>query len=369
MHRDPVATVQGRLSGTNNGKGVSMSKFRVALSHDFRNPDGSPMFPGVDYTRFEDDPNIEYGWLDPADVYTADQLADFDALILLSQGITPASLDANRRLAIVARFGVGYDNVDLDAATAADVAVVITPDAVRRPVAVAILTLLLALAGRLLQLHQITQGNQWERRSKYPGIGLIGRTLGSIGIGNIGAEVFRLARPFDLSFIAHDPYVDKSLAEELGVRLVDIETVFRESDFLNVSVPLSDETRGLVNAERIALMKPTAFFINTSRGPVVDQKALTAALQARRIAGAGLDVFEKEPSDPDDPLLGLDNVILTPHRLCTTDQMRQMGWNLDVEAVLDVMHGRAPPNVINRAVLDSAAFQARLAGFRERFGG
>ena len=140
------------------------------------------------------------------------------------------------------------------------------------------------------------------------GVGLVGRTLGSLGIGNIGAEVFRLAKPFDMSFIAHDPYADPKVAGELGIELVGLEELFREADLLSVSCPLDDETRHIVNAERLALMKPTAYLINTARGPIVDQKALTEALQEGRIAGAGLDVFEQEPIRPDDPILKLDNV-------------------------------------------------------------
>ena len=151
-------------------------------------------------------------------------------------------------------------------------------------------------------------------------LGLVGRTLGAIGIGNIGAELFRLAKPFDMEFVAHDPFADKKVAAELGIELVSLEDVFRRADVLSVNCPLTPETRHLVNAERLALMKPTAYLINTARGPIVDQKALTKVLQERRIAGAGLDVLESEPPDPADPILKLDNVILAPHALCWTDQ-------------------------------------------------
>ena len=123
-----------------------------------------------------------------------------------------------------------------------------------------------------------------------------------------------------MRFIAHDPYADPKLAAELGVELVGLEDVFRRSDVVSVNCPLSPQTHHLVTAERLALMKPTAYLINTARGPIIDQKALTEALKERRIAGAGLDVLEQEPPDPDDPILKLDNVILTPHALCWTDQ-------------------------------------------------
>jgi phosphoglycerate dehydrogenase-like enzyme len=143
----------------------------------------------------------------------------------------------------------------------------------------------------------------FAKRGDYMGLGLVGRTLGSIGIGNIGAELFRLIKPFEMRLIAHDPYADPKLVAELGVELVGLEDVFRRSDFVSVSCPLTPETCHLVNADRLALMKPTAYLINTSRGPIVDQKALTKALEERRVGGAGLDVLEKEPPDAEDPIL------------------------------------------------------------------
>jgi len=231
-----------------------------------------------------------------------------------------------------------------------------------------VITFMLALSGHLFALDRITRKGPWRARTDYMGVGLIGRTFGQIGIGNIGAETLRLARPFGLELIAHDPYVDPSIAKDLGVRLVDMETVFRDSDFLSVSCPLNDETRGLVNARRLALMKPTAFLINTSRGPVVDQRALTDALRRRAIAGAGLDVLEKEPPDPADPILTLDNVIVTPHALCWTDQMFATMAEKDIDACLAVMRGRAPQNVVNKAVLDSPRFTDKLTAYRNAFG-
>ena len=196
----------------------------------------------------------------------------------------------------------------------------------------------------------------------------MGKTLGSLGVGNIGAEMFRLAKPFDMKFIAHDPFADKKIAAELGIELVALEELFRRSDILCVNCPLTPETHHIVNAERLALMKPTAYFINTARGPIVDQKALTKVLQENRIAGAGLDVFEQEPTDPDDPLLKLDNIIAAPHALCWTDQCFAGNGAADIKAVLDVMKGQPPRGVVNRDVLDQQGFKAKLAGFATRFG-
>lgn len=345
--------------------------FRVALSGDLRKADGSPTYPDFDLAPLFAAPGVEVAFLESASPLRADQLEDFDALILLAHRFAAESIPKSGRLAVVARFGVGYDTVDVEACTRAGIALVITPDGVRRPVAVSIITLMLALTGKLMVKDRLTReaAAGFARRSDYMGVGLVGRTFGSLGIGNIGAEAYRLAKPFDMKFIAHDPYADKAVAAELGIELVGIEDLFRRADILSVSCPLTPETRHIVNAERIALMKPTAYLINTARGPIVDQKALTRALEERRIAGAGLDVLEQEPPEPDDPILVLDNVILAPHALCWTDQCFAGNGAADVKAVLDVQHGREPRGVVNRAVLATEVWKERLAGFGRRFGG
>jgi phosphoglycerate dehydrogenase-like enzyme len=344
--------------------------FRVALSGDFRKPDGTPTYPDFDLAPLRSAPEVEMLFLDVADPLRAEQLEEVDALILLTHRFTAESVPGNGRLAVVARFGVGYDTVDVDACTRAGIALVITPDGVRRPVAVSIITLMLALTGKLMVKDRLTReaAAGFAKRSDHMGLGLVGRTLGSLGIGNIGAEMFRMARPFDMKFIAHDPAADPALAAELGIELVGLDDVFRRADVLSVNCPLTPQTHHLVNADRIALMKPTAYVINTARGPIVDQAALTQALQARRIAGAGLDVLEREPPHPDDPILKLDNAILTPHALCWTDQCFAGNGAADVRAVLEVQQGRVPRGVVNRAVLDASRWRERLAEFGRRFG-
>ena len=231
--------------------------FRVALSGDFRKPDGSPTYPDFDLEPLRTAPGIEMAFLDPASPIRGEQLEDFDALILLAHRFDATSVPKSGRLAVVARFGVGYDTVDVDACTRAGIALVITPDGVRRPVAVSILTLMLALTGKLTTKDALTReaGPGYARRSDHMGVGLVGRTLGSIGIGNIGAELFRLAKPLDMRFIAHDPFADEALAAELGIELVGLEDVFRRADVLAVNCPLTAETRHIVNAERLALMQ------------------------------------------------------------------------------------------------------------------
>ncbi len=349
-----------------------MTKFRIALSGDFKKPDGTPAYPVFDLSPLENDADIEFFYVDPVDgVIPADGLADTDVLILLAARFTADSIPDGGRLSMVARFGVGYDNVDVEACSENGIAVVITPDGVRRPVAVSILTFMLALAGKLFTKDRLVREGPdgWAKRSDHMGLGLVGRTLGQLGIGNIGAEVFRLAKPFDMEFIAYDPYADPGLAGTLGVELVEIEELFRRADYLSVSCPLNEETRGIVNAERLALMKPTAFLINTSRGPVVDQAALTDALRQGTIAGAGLDVFEQEPTAADEPLARMDNVILAPHALCWTDQCFAGIGAADVRAAFAVKGGDVPVGVVNRAVLEDPRWQDRLTEYRARFGG
>jgi phosphoglycerate dehydrogenase-like enzyme len=344
--------------------------YRVALSGDFRQPDGAPTFPDFDLGPLKSAPGVEMAFLATGDAIAADQIRDFDALILLSPRFTRQSIHPGGRLSVVARFGVGYDKVDVEALTEAGIALVITPDGVRRPVAVSIMALMLALTGKMMVKNRLTREGpeRFMQRTQHMGVGLVGRVLGTIGVGNIGAELFRLAKPFDMRFIAHDPYVDPAQAASLGIELVGLEDVFRRADVLSVNCPLSPETRHLVNAERLALMKPTAYLINTARGPIVDQKALTRVLSEGRIAGAGLDVLEVEPPDPEDPILKLDNVILAPHALCWTDQCFAGNGAADVKAVIDIQHGRTPGGVVNRRVLDDPRFKARLDGYRGRYG-
>jgi D-3-phosphoglycerate dehydrogenase len=345
-------------------------RFRVALSGDFKKADGSPTYPDFDVAPLGAAPGVEMAFIDPVNPIEGRQLEDFDALILLAHRFAVGSVPKNGRLGVIARFGVGYDTVDVDACTKAGIALVITPDGIRRPVAVSIITLMLALTGKLMAKDRLTReaAAGFAKRSDHMGVGLVGRTLASLGIGNIGAELFRLAKPFDMKFIAHDPYADKAVAVELGIELVGLEDVFRRADVLSVSVPLSPATRYLVNRERLALMKPTAYLINTARGPIVDQQELTRALQERRIAGAGLDVLEQEPPDPGDPILKLDNVILAPHALCWTDQCFAGNGVADVKAVLEFKAGRVPHGVVNRDVLESPVWKKRLADNRVRFG-
>ena len=351
---------------------MAEEKFRVGITRDFLGPEGELLFgkAGTGLDLLETAGFVEYDFLpDHGPEIKPEWVRDFDGVISLRPRWTPASFAGLTRLAVVARYGVGYENVDTAAATAADVALVITPQGVRRPVAVAEVTLILALTQRLIEKDRVVRRGEWARGERLTGLGLTGRTLGSLGVGNIGAELFRLMAPFAMRHLAHDPYARPELAAELNVTLVDYDTLLRESDVLCVNCPLTSETRGLVDARALALMKPTAYLINTARGPIVDQAALVAALRAGQLAGAGLDVFEREPLPPDDPITQLDNVLLTPHTLAWTDELHRGNAGCDVRALLAVARGEVPEAVVNREVLARPGWQARLERYRGLFGG
>jgi phosphoglycerate dehydrogenase-like enzyme len=267
---------------------------------------------------------------------------------------------------VLARFGVGYDTVDVGACTEHGVLLTITPDGVRRPVATSVLAFLLALSHKMFVKDRITREGRWGEKLAQMGVGLVGRTLGIVGFGNIGREVARLARPFDLRVIAADPYVTREQAAAAGGELVELDALLRAADFVSINCNLTDETRHLIDARRLALMKPTAYLINTARGPVVDEPALIAALRERRIAGAGIDVFEQEPPDPRNPLFALDNVILAPHAICWTDECFLNNGRSAIQSILDVAAGRLPRHIVNRAVVDSPRLKEKMRRHGER---
>jgi phosphoglycerate dehydrogenase-like enzyme len=341
--------------------------FRVGVTADFLKPDGllAPSTVGLDLLSGV--PGLHWQFLaEDTPELRPEQVRGLDALLVLAPRVSAASLEGADRLAVVARFGVGHDNVEVDACTRAGVLLTITPDAVRRPVAAAALTFVLALGHKLLVKDRLTRTGRWAEKLHHMGTGLTGRILGVVGLGNIGREVLALAAPLGMRHLAHDPYADPARAAASGAELVALETLLREADFVCLCCALTPQTRHLLNAERLALMKPTAYLVNVARGPVVDQAALTEALRQRRIAGAGLDVFEQEPPDPGDPLLSLDNVILAPHALCWTDEcFRGIGQDA-CRSILDVAAGRAPRHVVNPAALEHTGLREKLRRYGAR---
>jgi phosphoglycerate dehydrogenase-like enzyme len=253
---------------------------------------------------------------------------------------------ADCRVRIVARHGVGYDSVNVGALAERGILVTNTPVAVRRPVAVAALTLVFALAGRLFTKDRLTRSGRWAERTAHMGLGLTSRTLGVIGAGGIGRELLALARPFGWRMLVADPYADADALRTLGAEIQPLDAMLPQSDFVVVACLLNHETRHLMNARRLALMKREAFLINMARGPVVDEAALIDALRGGVIAGAGLDVFEQEPVDLENPLLGMDQVILTPHALCWTDECFDAIAREGLGCLVDFAEGRRPMSVV-----------------------
>lgn len=324
--------------------------FRVGITRDFLKPDGSNGFGDIGLDGF-DRAGVAWEWLPPVSgEIPAELAAGCDGLLVLGPQVTARTVAADR-LKVVARFGVGYDNVDVPACTAAGVILAITPEGVRRPVAVAALTFVLALSHKLLIKDRLTRAGRWADKLDYNGQGVTGRTLGIVGFGNIGRELAGLCQPFGMDLIAADPYPDPAAATAHGVQLVELNDLMARADYVCVTCALTAQTRHLINADRLARMKPTAYLVNVARGPIVDQAALIRVLQERRIAGAGLDVFDPEPVAPDDPLLSLDNVIVTPHAICWTDECFGLNGRSAVGALVDVAAGRVPPHVVNRDAL------------------
>jgi phosphoglycerate dehydrogenase-like enzyme len=344
------------------------SLFRVGVTADFRT-EASGLLDPVLAEQLAPLPAIEYEFMpELLPEVTPAQIHDYDAVISLAVRFTADTLRDAVRLVTIARWGVGYDMIDTQACTANDVLLCITRDAVRRPVAEGIVTLLLALTKHVLMKDRLVREGRWDAKTSYPGIGLRGRTLGTVGVGNIGGELVRLLRPFDLRrILAYDPFVSSAQAAEIGIELVDLDTLMAESDFVSISCPLTNDTFHMIGERQIQRMQPAALLINTSRGPVIDQAALTRALQARQIAGAALDVFEQEPLAADDPLIQLDNVILSPHAIAWTDELMRDNGVGACENVLTILRGQVPAYTVNHEVIDRPGFQAKLRALRERW--
>lgn len=336
---------------------MAQGKFRVGITRDNLKPDGKPIFD-ESALGILDQSGIEYEFLaENEPELKPETAAKYDALAVMLAKVSRSTVSgAGKRLKLIARFGVGYDTVDVPALTENGVILTITPDGVRRPVATSALTFILMLAQRVLIKDRITREGRWGERLNHFGTGLSGRVLGSVGVGNIGSELFRLAAPFAMKHMGYDPYITQESVAPLGVKLVDLDTLLRESDFLCVNCPLNSETRKMIGAKQFALMRPTAFFINTARGPIVDEKALYETLAAKRIAGAGLDVFEQEPVSPDNPLLKLANVVVTPHHICLTDECINTVAASVFSACRDLAAGRVPKNVVNQEVLGKVPY-------------
>ena len=281
-----------------------------------------------------------------------DALRDADALLVRNQTKVNADLLAQARLLkIIGRAGAGYDNIDVEAASQVGVVVCYSPEENAVSVAEHVFGLLLALARKIPGADRSVKNGGWERK-KYHGFELMGKTLGILGLGKIGFRVALRAKAFGMRLLAHDAYLSSTSLHvtESGATLVAMDQLLAESDFLSVHLPLTLETRGLLNRQSFSKMKPTAFIINTSRGEVLVEKDLALILQQGQLAGAALDVREKEPPAADSPLNGLDNVILTPHTAGLTYEAQEKVVEAIAEDVDRVLSGQPALRFVNFAL-------------------
>lgn len=337
----------------------------VGLTADGADATGATMFGDIGLHRLEE---AGISWVllpgitghDPVDPAA---LAGVDAVI--SFGHIPFSAELVRaapRLRHVARFGAGYDGIDPVALAREGVVLTNTPAAVRKPLALVGLTLLLACAHRLMENHHVATAGRWaSERGAYRGTGVDGRTVGIVGLGSVGSELAQMMAPLGVTVIANIRSDSSATAAQLGVELVDRQTLAARSDFVVVAAALTNENYGMLDEVFFAAMKPTAYFINIARGGLVNQPALTAALRAGLIAGAAVDVYEPEPPAPDDPLFAMDNVICTPHALCwTADFTRDVSTSV-MKAVIAASRNEIPATALGIEALDADTWRGAAA--------
>jgi len=281
--------------------------------------------------------------------------ADCDALVtLLSDKIDAQVFDAAPKLRIVSQIAVGFDNIDVKEATKRGIYVTNTPEVLTDTTADFAWTLLMAVARRVVEADKYVRTGQWKvawHPEMLQGRDVYGATIGIVGAGRIGFGVAQRAKGFKMKILYYDVIPRPEIEKEFGAKKVDLDTLFRESDFVSVHVPLMKETVHLVNEDRLRLMKKTAYLINNARGPVVDEKALVRALKEGWIAGAGLDVFEQEPTPVDNPLLKLDNVVVAPHISSASYETRSRMAEMVAENLVAFFEKRQPPNLVNPDVM------------------
>ena len=269
------------------------------------------------------------------------------AILVRTAPIGAEVIDAATRLRVVSRHGVGYDNVDVAALNARRIPLAISANANRVSVAEHTMAMLLTMAKAALVHDAAVRGGDWAIRNRFLAFELMGRRLLLLGYGRIGREVAIRARAFGMSVAVHDPFVDAAALAEFGcIQAGDLDAAIGEADAVSLHLPLSDATRHIIDARRLALMRPTAIVLNTARGGLIDEAALARALDSGRLRGAGIDVFADEPPKPDNPLLAAKNALLSPHNAGVTDESMVRMATEAASNILDVLDGRLDPGVI-----------------------
>ncbi len=287
---------------------------------------------------------------------------EYEAICFAAPGVIPGSFpEPENSPLILARLGVGYDNIDLAELNRAGVALTITPDGSKQPVATAALTLILSTMHKINAKNKLLVSGNWkERLSAGLGSSLNGKTVGVIGYGNIASELFRLIQPFNCKHLAYDPWKTPEDGKSQNVHLVSLSELLINSDVVVVMAILTPETKHLIDLAKLTLMKPNSFLINISRGPIVKESDLVIALQEKIIAGAGLDVFEVEPLSVESELVGMDNVVATPHNLAWTDLLGYGMSKSAFESIMKISRGEIPHFVVNKEVLETPKFKDKM---------
>lgn len=338
-----------------------LKNFRIALTGDFFDRQGKPRFADLGLGLFRDQAHVAVSQFEThRPEITPDQLKGAQASIVLTPKVTEASLAGSDDFLAIARFGVGYDSVDVAACTRNNVLAMITSGAVDRPVAEATVAWMLALTHHLRVKDRLVRTGQWDERTKFMGSELRDRTLGVIGLGGIGQSLISLLRGFGMKPpIAFDPFLPQAVFDSLGVRSVSLEELLQSADFVSIHCPLNDKTRGLIGARELKLMKPDSYLLNTARGGIVDEDALYEVLVNHRIAGAALDCFDVEPVTEPHAFRDLDNVLLAPHSIAWTNEMfRDIGLTA-CQSLLDLSCGRWPHGVLNSELRTRPEFLAK----------
>ena len=345
---------------------MSARKFIVALTADFYDSAGTPKFRDIGLSVLAGQPHIEQRvFKENRKQVGADQIGDAQGVIVLTPLVTADSVSKADNLLVVARFGVGYDNVDVQACTAANVLVTITVGAVDRSVAEATIGWMIALSHNFRIKDTLFRKGQWDERAKYMGGELRDRTLGVIGLGGIARKTIELLRGFGMNPpLAFDPFVSPETSASLGVRVVPLDDLLAQADFVSIHCPLTEKTRGLIGARELALMKPDSYLLNTARGGIVDEDALYDLLKNGRIAGAALDCFAQEPVNTPHRFAELDNVLLAPHSIAWTNELFRDIGRAASQVMVDLSLGSKPGGVLNPEVFDRQAFQAKWARLR-----
>jgi glyoxylate reductase len=310
---------------------------------------------GLNIIKKRFDTEVWPDYAPPPKKVIVEKVKNVDGLVpLLSDKIDAEIFNAAPKLKIVAQLAVGFDNIDVQEATKRGIYVTNTPEVLTDTTADFAWALLMAVARRVVEADKYVRNGQWEvswHPSMLAGRDVYDSTIGIVGAGRIGYAVAKRAKGFNMKILFYDVIPRPEMEKDLGAKRVDLDTLFKEADFISVHVPLMKETYHLVNTERLKLMKKTAYLINNSRGPVVDEKALYAALKEGRIAGAGLDVFEQEPTPIDNPLLKLHNVVVAPHISSASVETRAKMSEMVADNLVGFFEGRKPPNLVNPDVM------------------